>query len=249
LKTAKLPSASPRNVREVFRVIQRAADDDEFKQGYLHAQGIGQFKQALQLVRFLDLLNSVRTLKADVLAARMDPDRLARLLAERLRGACRQTGCSTDEVGFLAAEDLAPTELDRRLRNLPPIKREKSAVLRSNMVHCLQALHELLHALAQTPANAAVPPIAAPNRPASRAPAPTVRQSLSNLLDLRPKHVEICEVIEEVVDYTPDHTAVKARVHFDAPVEQAHLIRLAKLLLERAGTLAEHQPPGLSPTP
>lgn len=244
MKPAKLPSASPRNVREVFRVIQRAADEDEFKQGYLHAQGIGQFKQALQLIRFLDLLSSVRTLKADVIAARSSPARLAELLADRLRSACRQTGCSADDVAFLAAENLPPPELDRRLRNLPPIKREKSTVLRSNTVHCLQALHELLQALAQSPSADGAPAPAA--NPTSRAQPASVRQSLGSLLDFRPQNVEICEVIEEVVDYTPDHTAIKARVHFDVPVEQAHLIRLAKLLLERAGALPERLPPGLS---
>jgi hypothetical protein len=234
VKPAKLPTASPRNVREVLRVIQRAADDDEFKQGYLQQRGVGQFKQGLQLVRFLDLLSSVRTLKADVLATRPSPPRLAQLLADRLRAACCQAGCSEHDVAFLAADELGPAELDRRLHNLPPIKREKSDVLRSNMVHCLQALHEFLRALArESTARVEPPPAAAPF---------TVAESLGRLLESRAKSFEVCEVIEEVVDYTPDHTAIKARVHFDVPVRQAHLIRLAKLLLERAGTLAEHPP-------
>jgi hypothetical protein len=231
VKPAKLPTASPRNVREVLRVIQRAAGDDEFKQGYLQQRGVGQFKQGLQLVRFLDLLSSVRTLKADVLAVRANGPRLARLLADRLRAACCQAGCNEHDVAFLGTEDIGPAEVDRRLRNLPPIKREKSDVLRSNMVHCLQALDEFLRALACEAAPAAEP------TPAS--PPPSVAQSLGRLLESHVRSVEVCEAIEEVIDYTPDHTAIKAHVHFDAPVQPAYLIRLAKLLLQRAGVASE----------
>jgi hypothetical protein len=231
VKPAKLPTASPRNVREVLRVIQRAAGDDEFKQGYLQQRGVGQFKQGLQLIRFLDLLTSVRTLQPDVLAVRTNPPRLARLLADRLRTACCQAGCNEHDVGFLGVEDLGPAEVDRRLHNLPPIKREKSDVLRSNMVHCLQALDELLRALVQ----AAVPS----TEPAPAAAPPSVASSLGRLLESHVRSVTVCEAIEEVVDYTPDHTAIKAHVHFDAPVQPAYLIRLAKLLLERASLAGE----------
>ena len=47
----KLPSATPRNVLEVLQVLRRAPADVEFKQDYLRQQGLGQFKQALQIGR------------------------------------------------------------------------------------------------------------------------------------------------------------------------------------------------------
>lgn len=222
----KLPSATPRNVLEVLQVLRRAPADVEFKQDYLRQQGLGQFKQALHLVRFLDLLSAVRRLKPEVLEARGTPARLAQLLGGRLQAGCRALGCSDEEVAFLGSEECEPAELDRRLRNLPPVKREKSSALRSNTVHCLQALHEALRTLgAELPAPAARRPASAP---------PPVGQALAELLAGRAKSFQACETIEEVIDYLPDHTAVRAHVTFDVPVEPAHLIRLAKLLLDRA---------------
>ena len=141
----RLPYASPKSVFRVVLEILEADSDTVFTQRSLQANGIQQYRQTLTLLRFLDLLSAAGRLKPDVLENAYDAGLLKKLLLGRLRSGCLDAGCESEQLSFLdGGKILGRNDLDKQLRGLPPIAKQKTAEMRSSMFSCLRTLYQIL---------------------------------------------------------------------------------------------------------
>lgn len=234
-----LPSASRGTLVRVFDEVFKATDVVVFTQKTLREKGFGQYRQALALMNFLDLLSSSGLLKRDIVDSRMHRKQFAELMHKRVRQGCLAAGCTEDDIKFLGAPDKSESEIHERIQALTPIRNQRTPAAQSNMTCCLRALHDFLAASCdrdwiekecrilekphhQKQGDQRLDPI----RKRSISPAPIT--SLSALM----AGADVTETKKYVVGFDEHEEPVYAYVSLEHPVDPQHLLRLAKQLLD-----------------
>ena len=138
-----VPSCSRRSVFCLFLRLLEATESQPFTQRTLQEMGVPQYRQALTLLKGLELVTPAGRLQDDVLASRHDPERFKTLLHGRVLTAWNAAGCRDEELSFLG-QDLPGKQLAERLRTLSPINRLKTESARSAARSTLRALGDLL---------------------------------------------------------------------------------------------------------
>jgi hypothetical protein len=136
-------------VCNVLLAVLKADAAREFTQKVFAESGVGQYRQALQLLSFLDLLDSRRRLQKEVVESRRDFTRFKALVRQRLKTACTgapdgRLRCGEDELSFLGTQRLGKADLGKRLESLPPIEQHRQRSGRSAMIRAMAALHDFL---------------------------------------------------------------------------------------------------------
>ena len=138
-----VPSCSRRSVFRLFLHLLEATECQPFTQRSLQDLGIPQYRQALTLLRGLELTTAAGRLQDDVLASRHDPAQFKSLLCDRVRKAWSAAGCTEEELSFLG-QDLPGKLLVEKLH--PPSRtcELKNESARSAVRSTLRALSDLL---------------------------------------------------------------------------------------------------------
>lgn len=143
-RPSTLPTASPKTVLEVFRLLFTAAPDQVFTQKTLRQLGIRQNRPALTLLHFLSMSSPSGRLEEDVQECRGDPDRFTELARTRLKTACVEIGCDPETIGELGSQKLPDDRVKALIESLKPIKSQESKTVVCNMVSAIRTLHDLL---------------------------------------------------------------------------------------------------------
>lgn len=129
-----VPSCSRRSVFRLFLHLLEATECQPFTQRSLQDLGIPQYRQALTLLRGLELTTAAGRLQDDVLASRHDPGQFKSLLCDRIRKVWIAAGCSDEELSFLG-QDLPGKLLVEKMQRLAPIRHLKNESARSAAEH------------------------------------------------------------------------------------------------------------------
>ena len=134
------PDASNRNVILVLYALRNANKSVRITEAWLKSEhGVGQVKQALRVLRFLNLIDARKRPKDDVLAARHDWRQFTRLLRARGTDGCRQLGVADVDAQSFGTGSWS--NFDQIARS--PTLASRSARGREAVIACIRALDEI----------------------------------------------------------------------------------------------------------
>ncbi|MGO8747429.1 MAG: hypothetical protein ACLQNE_15705 [Thermoguttaceae bacterium] len=246
----------------LFLHLLEATECQPFTQRSLQDLGIPQYRQALTLLRGLELTTAAGRLQDDVLASRHDPGQFKSLLCDRIRKVWIAAGCSDEELSFLG-QDLPGKLLVEKMQRLAPIRHLKNESARSAARSTLRALSDLLvhlpnrdwfenelralEAKEEAPAPRAERERASgPQRdPLSARPAPvrgrggaaaaeTAGDVIRRILDTPAESSDVCEGERFIVDFSEEGDPVYAHVVSEVPWTHSRLLRFARQIQTRA---------------
>jgi hypothetical protein len=144
-----LPDGSPITVFRTLQIVRIAKREDRFSANWLKREhGVGQEKQAMRLLRFLDLLGDDGSLQGDVVDCRGNLHGFEKLLRERVQRGCERAGIPANLSEDLGSQQRRWSKLRDDLLSAAPISSLKSHNVKNNIIGSFKALDEVLRHVA-----------------------------------------------------------------------------------------------------